>query len=389
MLISSSIFLSPFPQSDSFWELPEEDKAIDQVQEKQIHLGTLYYSQHQAEFLLTESNLYWVNVHKKVEKFCRVKWLFVFPFAEENFFGFTLLYGNTSQDFYTPDAEQLEIWIDALSKVCILTNISEDLQEVRELSRGVFSRTNLMRSISGQNFAVKSFAKSGNSGNFERLKNQIEIMRQINHPNFVKLHSVYESRNYVHLVQDYLEGQDLFQKLVNEGPLSEKEAAKTMKQVLECIVYLNSLNIAHRDIKLENVFLLSQNVYQIKLLNLGLACKNINEGQTEKCGSPGYISPEILKGEPYYSKVDVFSAGILLYTLLSGEMPFEVDNIQEALLKNQEAQLNFGSWASNFESAIDLVTKMTLKDPGERISAQEALEHPWIQELNSLNDSSL
>lgn len=145
-------------------------------------------------------------------------------------------------------------------------------------------------------------------------------MRSLDHKSILSIHRIYEDATFVHIVMDLAQGGDLYDAIVERGPLSESEAAEVTLRLLNALTYLRSKRIIHRDIKLENI-LLGREVTDIRISDFGLATKARSSKRT--CGSPGYLAPEIFKSQNgYTSQVDMYSAGIVLYAMLSGEHPF-------------------------------------------------------------------
>lgn len=179
--------------------------------------------------------------------------------------------------------------------------------------------------------AIKTILKSQYEGEKrEFLKKEIEILLELKdeNPHIIHCHHIYEDRNSVHIVFDFIEGGDLFDYIAdstdNNNYLSEKQAVLFFVQIMDALHFLNTKNIVHRDIKLEN-FLIVQNDKEIylKLIDFGFASKITENGfLTEQIGSPYNVAPEILLGKPYDSKVDIWAAGVLLYNMVSGKQPF-------------------------------------------------------------------
>lgn len=142
-------------------------------------------------------------------------------------------------------------------------------------------------------------------------------MRAIDHENIIKLYEVYESDKYIHLVFEYLEGGELFERIKSKGLYQEKDAISVMKNLLLALDYLHQKGIIHRDLKPENLILASkENDYALKIADFGLA-SFIAKGESLflRCGSPGYVAPELLEDKGYNTKADIFSAGIILYVM--------------------------------------------------------------------------
>jgi serine/threonine protein kinase len=198
------------------------------------------------------------------------------------------------------------------------------------------------------------------------------------------LFEVYESDNYIYLVVELLHGGELFERIVKKGQYGERDACVLMKKLLSSLNYMHQKGIMHRDIKPENLILKDpDNDGDVKIADFGLATYvNATEYLFKRCGTPGYVAPEILADEKYDQKVDVFSAGVILYILLTGGSPFHGKSYNEILWKNKncEIKFNFKDYGHKIsEAATDLMKKLLEKDPKIRISAEEALNHEWIQ----------
>mmetsp|Transcript_32030 Transcript_32030/g.31739 ORF Transcript_32030/g.31739 Transcript_32030/m.31739 type:complete len:264 (-) Transcript_32030:151-942(-) len=263
-----------------------------------------------------------------------------------------------------------------------MTDFENDFTVIKELGNGAFGTVYLAENNdTSEMFAVKCISKhniTANHVNLANLMNEIKLIKKLDHPNIVKLHYVYESSTHIYLVIDYLEGGDLLSRIIKRKVYNEKTAAKFAEKLLDVLNYLSSLDIVHRDLKLENILLVSEeNDYDFKLADFGLAT-NVTEGLHLRCGSPGYIAPEILRKCNYGTKVDVFSAGIILYILLCGKMPFPGNSIQDILLRNRDCKISFSreSWKNVSKLATALVLRLTEPTANFRPSAKEALSDP-------------
>jgi len=207
-------------------------------------------------------------------------------------------------------------------------------------------------------------------------------MRLVKHANTMELIEVYESSKYVHLVLPLMEGGDLIKRMMSLKTYNEETAIKAMRSFLDGLDHCHALNIVHRDLKPENLLLHSKsNDWDMKIADFGLSCIYKGRGLTVKCGTPGFIAPEILGDKPYDLKSDVFSAGIILYMLLSGRHPFHAKNRDALLQANLQSIIDFDDsklWGHISDQAKDLVQKMLAKEPDQRISVREALQHPWM-----------
>lgn len=146
------------------------------------------------------------------------------------------------------------------------------------------------------------------------LYNEIEILRRCDHPNIIKLYEVFEGKTHIYMVQNYVKGGELYEAIMTRGRFSEKQAAKILHQILLALDYLHGKGIMHRDLKPENVILKDEEL-NIVVIDFGLASFVSDDVIYKKCGTPGYIAPEILNDLRYDTKIDIFSAGVIFYIL--------------------------------------------------------------------------
>ena len=227
-----------------------------------------------------------------------------------------------------------------------MSDLEEDFAIIRDLGQGNYATVKLIQELEDEHkdYAVKIISKEEMKKKTRGLSaviSEIEIMRKINHPLFVFLHRIYENDEFVYLVLDHVEGGDLFHRIQKRERLREDVASKFMTNMLEALKYLHSQNIVHRDIKPENILMYSNDDdEEFKICDFGLACV-AGDDQALRCGSPGYVAPEILQKKSYNNKVDIFSAGIICYILLSGRTPFYGRTSKEILIKNEECKMHF------------------------------------------------
>lgn len=222
----------------------------------------------------------------------------------------------------------------------------------------------------------------------DTILQEIRFLGTIQHKNIIKIKEYYKDHRCVYIIMEYMSGGNLYDYIYSSGIyiFNEENAKIIFKQILEAIEYLHSHNIVHRDIKLDNI--LMENLYDIhhiKIADLGLAIKILGEKNNTICGSLIYIAPEIISGSSvrtsiYGNKIDMWSAGIVLYILLSKEPPFWNEDESELLLSIRKGRLEFKEpiWNTISNSAKDLVKNLLQVKPSYRLSSSEALEHPWI-----------
>ncbi|XP_073012522.1 calcium-dependent protein kinase 26 [Typha latifolia] len=240
--------------------------------------------------------------------------------------------------------------------------------------------------LTGETLACKSIAKDRlvSSEDLRSVKLEIEVMSQLSgHPNVVDLMAVYEDEDFVHLVMELCAGGELFHRLEKHGCFSEHEAAVLFRHLIEVVMYCHDKGIVHRDLKPENILLATKSLSSpIKLADFGLATY-ITPGQnlSGTVGSPFYIAPEVLAGG-YNEAADVWSAGVILYILLSGMPPFWGKTKSRIFESVRSADLKFPSdpWDRVSDSAKDLIAGMLRRDPAQRLTACQVLDHSWIKD---------
>ncbi|KZV58472.1 Phosphoenolpyruvate carboxylase-related kinase 1 isoform 1 [Dorcoceras hygrometricum] len=239
--------------------------------------------------------------------------------------------------------------------------------------------------FSGEVLACKSISKDRlvTQEDVRSIKLEIEIMSTLSgHPNVVDLKAVYEEEDYVHLVMELCAGGELFHKLEKHGRFSEYEARVLFRHLMQVVVYCHDKGVVHRDLKPENILLATKSSSSpIKLADFGLATY-IKPGQKlhGTVGSPFYIAPEVLAGG-YDQAADVWSAGVILYILLSGIPPFWGKTKSRIFDAVRAADLRFQSnpWDFISDSAKQLIKGMLCRDTSNRLTAQQVLDHSWVK----------
>ena len=241
-------------------------------------------------------------------------------------------------------------------------------------------------------YAIKSISKKNMTTNdLNNLLTEVQILSSLDHPNIIKLVETYQDQYYLHIVTDLCTGKDVFTHCLQKAKLTEKDICVIIFKIVSAVQYLHENKIVHRDLKAENIMLESNEPdADIKIIDFGLSKKyNSNQKMHAKTGTPYYVSPEVINGE-YDEKCDIWSIGILAYLLLSGGLPFAVAHNHKRDAKEEEKELynkilnekpNFTGrvWKSYTRKAIDFVNSCLEKNPKKRLSAKEALEHPWFK----------
>nr|CAD1819657.1 unnamed protein product [Ananas comosus var. bracteatus] len=255
----------------------------------------------------------------------------------------------------------------------------------RKLGQGQFGTTYLCtEKATGKQFACKSIAKRKlvADEDVEDVRREIQIMHHLaGHPNVISIVGAYEDAVAVHLVMELCAGGELFDRIIQRGHYSEKAAAKLARVIVGVVEACHSLGVMHRDLKPENFLFVSKDEDSpLKTIDFGLSIFfKPGETLTDVVGSPYYVAPEVLR-KHYGPEADVWSAGVIIYILLSGVPPFWDETEQGIFEQVLKGELDFSSepWPSISESAKDLVRRMLVRDLRKRLTAHEVLCHPWV-----------
>ncbi|KAJ3440189.1 serine/threonine-protein kinase fhke-related [Anaeramoeba flamelloides] len=270
-------------------------------------------------------------------------------------------------------------------------SISQEYSFKKILGRGKFADVYLARDRKTQE---KVAVKIMNTRKFEsqttstesvrnRLLDEVNSLIKFDHPNIIKLKKSYLTDEYLFLVLEYAGGGELFYRIIDKGFYPEDQARTVFKQVLDALSFMHEKGYAHRDIKPENILLMDESDTNIKLADFGFSRQYTeNNKMFTMVGTPNYLAPEIFKTQEGYTKAcDLWSAGVVLYIMLSGLMPFSEDRTDMGLMK-QISTCNFDFPSPEFDnvskSAKKLISNLIVLDPKKRLSAEEALKHPWV-----------
>ncbi|XP_073985862.1 calcium/calmodulin-dependent protein kinase II isoform X20 [Rhodnius prolixus] len=218
---------------------------------------------------------------------------------------------------------------------------------------------------------------------FQKLEREARICRKLQHPNIVRLHDSIQEENFHYLVFDLVTGGELFEDIVAREFYSEADASHCIQQILESVNHCHQNGVVHRDLKPENLLLASKaKGAAVKLADFGLAIEVQGEQQAwfGFAGTPGYLSPEVLKKEPYGKPVDIWACGVILYILLVGYPPFWDEDQHRLYGQIKAGAYDYPSpeWDTVTPEAKNLINQMLTVNPSKRITASDALKHPWI-----------
>lgn len=330
------------------------------------------------------------------------------------------------EEIFHEDKSVVKKWFNLLKKHCILVKFRNYFDDVKVIGNGNFAKVYLVeRMNTKRQFAVKVFDKNlfmNDKNEKECILNEIHILKNIDHKNLLKLEEIYEGENHVYCLCRNYEGINLLESLIKNGMPDLKETINIIKQILKGVEYLASLNIIHRDIKPENIIYIEdkekkennenlqngktlqnekinengelinngndntktenreekdKNKVNIVLVDFGFATyeKDYNKLFT-RCGTPGFVAPEILQDKNYDKKVDVYSIGIIFYLLLSGDIPFDSESYRDMVFLNTQGKIDYSILFKMKvpDKILFLIKKMLEIYPEDRFSAVECLE---------------
>lgn len=255
-----------------------------------------------------------------------------------------------------------------------------------ELGSGAFSVVKLAikKDPSQMKTAVKVISKKKLSEeDINSLITEINILSVLNHPNIIKLYETFEEGNDYFIVTELVEGGELFDRIVEKSHYTEKESRDLIKCFLETVAYIHAQGFVHRDLKPENLLLKSKkNDSDIKICDFGFAKKisDITDNESA-CGTPGYVAPEVLRGDKAYgAEADIWSVGVICYVLMVGYPPFYDEDQRKLFKKIKEGRYHFHEdyWKDISLDAQDLIKKMLTVKQTDRWTARQLLNHPWI-----------
>uniref|UniRef100_A0A8C2I3N1 CaM kinase-like vesicle-associated protein n=1 Tax=Cyprinus carpio TaxID=7962 RepID=A0A8C2I3N1_CYPCA len=237
-------------------------------------------------------------------------------------------------------------------------------------------------------YVCKKFLKKDGRKVRKAAKNEIMILKMVKHPNILQLIDAFETRKEFFIIQELATGGDVFDWILDQGNYTERDAANVIRQVLEAVAYLHSLNIVHRNLKLENLMYYRESNHNKVVLRDFYLSRFENGSITEPCGTPEYLAPEVVARHRYGRPVDCWAVGVIVYILLSGNPPFYDETEEEntdmhnriIFCRIVAGEFEFDSpyWDEISPAAKELVCRLMEVDPMLRITAQDALSHGWI-----------
>ncbi|XP_051968525.1 calcium/calmodulin-dependent protein kinase type II subunit gamma-like isoform X9 [Xyrauchen texanus] len=272
-----------------------------------------------------------------------------------------------------------------MATIVTSTRFTDEYQLYEELGKGAFSVVRrCVKKSNGQEFAAKIInTKKLSARDHQKLEREARICRLLKHPNIVRLHESISEEGFHYLVFDLVTGGELFEDIVAREYYSEADASQCINQILESVNHIHQHDIVHRDLKPENLLLASKmKGAAVKLADFGLAIEVQGDQQAwfGFAGTPGYLSPEVLRKDPYGKPVDIWACGVILYILLVGYPPFWDEDQHKLYQQIKAGAYDFPSpeWDTVTPEAKNLINQMLTINPAKRITAEQALKHPWV-----------
>ena len=267
----------------------------------------------------------------------------------------------------------------SLSNIDYKSNYIGDYIIKETIGTGTFSKVKLgINKYTKEKVAIKLLEKSKitEKEDLKRINREISIVKKLSHPNIIKINEIFENEKYYYIIMDYCSKGELFDYIVKKTKLTEDESSFFFYQIINAIEYIHKKNIVHRDLKPENLLLTEKN--KLKIIDFGLSnFYSKNNLLSTPCGSPCYAAPEMVSGNKYNGfKTDIWAIGIILYAMLCGYLPFEDNDNDELFKKILECKIDFPNYLSS--DSIDLIKKILVIEPNERISIFDIKKHPFF-----------
>ena len=315
--------------------------------------------------------------------------LYGITIENQKFYIFEVNFHNKSKirKYYTPDLNICNNFIKAVKEAIGYIKFSDHYELKEVIGKGKFGVVNLgIHKKTQKQVAIKIINKDSikTTEDKELVKVEIDILKLCHHPNIVRLLDHLENLDYIFIVMEYIEGGTLGQYIKKHNfNFTEHQAANIIYQIAQGVKYLHSYGIVHRDLKPDNIMITQPNdLGVLKIMDFGLSkILSSQEKMVDGFGTLSYVAPEVLLRSPYNKEVDIWSLGVILYYILCGHLPFRGNKeiiIAEKIV-NDELEFDEEYWEMRSQKVKDLIEKCLRKNPEERISINEFLNHPWFK----------
>ncbi len=365
----------------------KQDDKIKQIYFKLIYKDLYYYKTKEDIKHKGMHNL--SGVYVKEEEPCLME--------GKKFFSFVILFPAKERKYYVINEEEYKNWVKAIRKAVGYSNLN-DIYEIKDvLGKGKFGLVRLgIHKESGRKVAIKIINKKLVSNlDLEQVKTEVEILKIAQHPNIIRLYDVFENEKYIYIIMEFCGGGDLFGYIERRGfQLKESRAAEIIHKLSTALYYLHQYGIIHRDLKPENILMTDEkDDADIRLLDFGLG-KIIgpNEFCTEPFGTFSYAAPEVLLEKPYNFKADLWTIGVITYLLLAGFLPFDDENSEKEIARQtvyEPTPFPNAIWGNISKEGRSFVDNLLEKDPKNRMTIKQVLEHPWLQKFEAKHQEEI
>ncbi|CAD8057148.1 unnamed protein product [Paramecium sonneborni] len=371
------------PESPTFWvynSLPNQDQILEMQDTMYIQKDQEFCKRNlgiQKNYLLyfkKQKLQKWVNLNNSTLEYVK---------NQSVGLGIRIQKNKQYFEFYG----DVEPWYNYLRQYCIQRNFSQNYTLLKKIGQGNFADVHqATNKFDGAEYAIKCFKKCKLKESVDRLSiiKEISIMKKIQNESVIKLYEVFEGDDCLYLVLEYLRGGELHQYIKKSPPFTEEKCSKLIFRILKAVYQIHEKGILHRDLKPENIMLRNKDdLDNICIGDFGLADHYTSSGQYlfTRCGTPGYVAPELLQDKLYDFKIDIYSVGILMYILIVGKSPFDGKDYDDVVMRNYYAKVKFEDCKLS-EIGMNLLKGLMNKNPIQRFSAEEALNHPWFAKEN-------
>ncbi|EGR31985.1 protein kinase domain protein [Ichthyophthirius multifiliis] len=404
--IEDSFFYDEFKNPSSFWQ--KYDFEGQQSDQHIILMGKLYLKSQKTKkwtayhFELYSDKLIKIEIQNLIQKeYLQINSCFLkkIKYSENSYtnykYGMRISFAEHKTELFVDNLDYFNNWYDKMKRYCILQKFSKKYK--------VLTKTKCYSHMPDSNFYYKCYRYSDSNQycvriidkyivsdqNKQMLLNEISILRVLNHNSLCKLYEIYEEGNNMFIIMDILLGKSLKSKLGDSIFADEKSVSEIIYSILSGLNYMHQKGIFHRDLKLDNLYFKNaQNLKEICISNFFTA-EYYNDKQKQpfkKCGTAGFIAPEIFKTKSYDSKVDIFSLGVVFYILIFGKMPFNAANPDQLLLLNEICEIDFDTKDAAIKcscSCIEILKSMLEKDPLKRPDSTQLIKHTWFINMKS------
>jgi len=353
--------------------------------------------------VVSNNDIYYYKSDKKEElsgmhnlSGCHVKESSSLVINGVKFYSFVIIFQSKNRNYYTTDREQAISWINRLRKAIGYESFFDYYEIIDDIGEGKFGVVKLgVHKNTKLRVAIKTIKKENvkTKQDQELVKSEIDIMKLCRHPHIVSLLDHFENSEYIFIVMEYIQGGDLTKYVrsyyggKSNKTLPEKRLAELMKQLASGLDYLHNYGIIHRDLKPDNIMMTEKSVNgEIKIMDFGLSkMMHYDEKVADGFGTLSFVAPEVLIRKPYNGQVDVWSLGVIIYYLLSGELPFDDPSDNEEIIAKKVvyADVEFPSkiWEKVSNEVKDIIRQCFVKDPAKRITTKKFLQHPWFDKV--------